>query len=597
VCLSTFGANKNVNVNLEEVPAVFQKSLSPRLKDLLEIASYVYTADCATKRGGKWGDDDSTEPWPRDFHFVVPVRDQNYWCKPEIVVQLSNLLRFLSDDDFTFDFQEHDRDESEQQYIEFGELREWPFCDIDRVSMFSGGLDSLAGAFHRASEAKSLVLVSHRPVATQSKRQRELFDAMRRNITVPMIHVPVWINKDGSMGREHTQRTRSFLYATLGTIVAESINGGGVSFFENGIVSLNFPVADETLRARSSRTTNPLVLHQFSQFFSSVLNRNFVIDNPFVFKTKADIVKLIADQSGGPLIGYSCSCSHQGIFKSKTQLHCGTCSQCIDRRFAILAAGQADHDSETDYVVNVFSGPRPDGYERNMAVNFVRHGIELSRMSPEEMAAKFNRDLSRAIRSFDNKSVAAEKLIEMHQRHGATIARVLAQQLKLHSDELALCSLDDSCLIALVAGQHHRVSPWKTYADRLANILQAGLPKACEKVKPKDETHLQQICDGILAGNVEDLIREFPFMRWGSVSTKPDWSSEGLALWIEAKYVRTKRDLNPISEAIAADITKYGDNERKVAFVIYDPHHVVTDEKAFSKPILKRKTMQVRFIR
>ena len=49
-----------------------------------------------------------------------------------------------------------------------------------------------------------------------------------------MIHVPVWINKDENLGKEPSQRTRSFLYATLGTVVAASVKAAGVRFFENG---------------------------------------------------------------------------------------------------------------------------------------------------------------------------------------------------------------------------------------------------------------------------------------------------------------------------------------------------------------------------
>jgi hypothetical protein len=81
--------------------------------------------------------------------------------------------------------------------------------------------------------------------------------------------------------------------------------------------------------------------------------------------------------------------------------------------------------------------------------------------------------------------------------------------------------------------------------------------------------------------------------------TKPDWSEERVSLWIELKYVRTKADLYPISEAIAADITKYGDNKRRVLFVIYDPHHLIspTDEARFCEPISSRSDMTMKFIR
>jgi hypothetical protein len=79
--------------------------------------------------------------------------------------------------------------------------------------------------------------------------------------------------------------------------------------------------------------------------------------------------------------------------------------------------------------------------------------------------------------------------------------------------------------------------------------------------------------------------------------TKPDWSAELFNLWVEMKYVRKASDIRPITEAIAADITKYGDNQRYVLFIVYDPEHHVTDEREFSSEILRRPTMRVRFVR
>jgi len=541
--LSSHGPNRNVNIQMEDVAKVFQQHLSSRIKDLLEIAAYIYTADCATKRNGKWEDDEATEPWHRNVHFVIPVRDLAFWQREDIVDLLTRITGFLSDDQCSFAFVSKKSQEQDQEYLQFGREKDWLLYDVDRVVMFSGGLDSLAGAVQRASQKKGLVLVSHRPVATQSKRQRELFKSLQKTYSVPMIHVPVWLNKHNSKGKEHTQRTRSFLYATLGTVVAYSVRGKGVSFFENGIVSLNFPVADEVLGARASRTTHPLALAYFSEFFRLVLDRPFTVDNPFIFKTKADVVSVIAKHGGKNLIRLTCSCSHQGIFTSKTQLHCGACGQCIDRRIAVIAAGVADSDPDTDYHADVFIGARSDGYDKNMGINYARHGMELCRSNDEALASQFNLELNRAIRPFPNQGKAAEKFITMHQRHGQTVSRVLKEKLKAHLDDIAECRLPESSLLAMFAGQQHKHSLWKQYADRITELLQLGLPKSYATEKPKNELRLQEGCDGILAGNGSVLVREYPQLRWGSVCTKPDWSAEEHGLWVEMKYVRTKKDI------------------------------------------------------
>jgi hypothetical protein len=483
-----------------------------------------------------------------------------------------------------------------QLYLEFGELEDWPFYGVPRVLMFSGGLDSLAGALDTAARKENLVLVSHRPVSTLSSRQTKLFDALKKRFSSPMIHVPVWINKDENKGKEPTQRTRSFLYASLGTIVAASVKAGGVRFFENGVVSLNLPVADEVTRARASRTTHPMTLQLFGKLFGAILEREVVIDNPFLFKTKAEVVSMIGSHGGSELVGLTCSCAHP-MFQSKTRWHCGACSQCIDRRMAVFATGLDKHDAEHDYETDVFRGPRKDGYDKNMAVDYVRHALELSHMTPEDMAARFNRDLGRAVRSFPKKSEAAQEFIQLHKRHGQAVESVVVQQLQNKKPELVAGTLVASSLLAMVAGQVHQVPVWRRYADRITELLLAGLPTACKTHKPRNEPHLQEICDGILKGHNGTLVREFPFMRWGSNLTKPDWSAEEFGLWVELKYVRKKEGVRQIGAAIAEDITKYGDNQRNVVYVVYDPNHLITDEREFAEPILKRPTMQVRLIR
>jgi hypothetical protein len=50
---------------------------------------------------------------------------------------------------------------------------------------------------------------------------------------------------------------------------AHSVQAGGIRFFENGIMSLNLPVADEAIRARASRTTHPVALQLLKSLSSA----------------------------------------------------------------------------------------------------------------------------------------------------------------------------------------------------------------------------------------------------------------------------------------------------------------------------------------
>jgi hypothetical protein len=452
--LDSIGDDPNVHIRFENVAEIFQQHLSPRLTDMLEIAAYVYAADCSTNRGEKWTDEDSTEPWGRDFAFVIAVREPDFWGSKGISSLLTDVLNFLSNDRYSFTFVPLKRDRQEQEYFEFGDPKDWPFHEPDRVVMFSGGLDSLAGAVETARGGGKLILVSHRPVTTLGSRQKKLFRELKKKFPNQLIHVPVWINKVDGLGREPTQRTRSFLYAALGTVVAEPVQAGGVRFFENGIVSLNLPVADEAIRARASRTTHPLALYMLQSLCCAVTERDFVVDNPYLFKTKTDVAMTLKDNLAAQLVPYTCSCAHL-MFKSKAQLHCGRCSQCIDRRFAITAAGLLAHDSNADYETDVFMGPRKEGPEKSMAVDFVRHGIELSRLSESELAARFSAELSRAVRYEPKRSQSAEQLISMHKRHGEIVNRVLREKIAEQAEKLVIGDMDASSLLALVLGGKH----------------------------------------------------------------------------------------------------------------------------------------------
>jgi hypothetical protein len=264
---------------------------------------------------------------------------------------------------------------------------------------------------------------------------------------------------------------------------------------------------------------------------------------------------------------------------------------------AIVAAGMEQYETVNDYVNDVFTGPREEGYERQIAVDYARHAKELNLLSPVEMAAKFNAELSRASRCFPRRGEAAEKFVEMHQRHGKTVMEVLDAEVQRHAGEITRGTLDPTSMPAVVVGRQHCEPGWTRYAAKLVYLLRSGVPTACKTHKPKDEPHLQQICDGILQGFDDDLEREFPFMRWASGATKADWSKGSLRLWVELKYVRKRLGIRTIEKAIAEDITKYGDNLVRVLYVVYDPGHLIDDEAAFSAPIRTRPGMLVEFIR
>jgi hypothetical protein len=108
-----------------------------------------------------------------------------------------------------------------------------------------------------------------------------------------------------------------------------------------------------------------------------------------------------------------------------------------------------------DYVSDVFIGPRKDPLEKAIAIDYVRHGLELARRGENELAASFNTELSRAVRHVEGRSETARAIISMHRRHGEVVGRVLEEQLRANAAEFIDGTLDPTSLLAMVATREH----------------------------------------------------------------------------------------------------------------------------------------------
>ena len=54
-----------------------------------------------------------------------------------------------------------------------------------------------------------------------------------------------------------------------------------ITFFENGIVSLNLPPLAPVVGARATRVTHPQVLAGFRRVLSEIVGRSFEVANPY----------------------------------------------------------------------------------------------------------------------------------------------------------------------------------------------------------------------------------------------------------------------------------------------------------------------------
>jgi hypothetical protein len=447
--LALDGRLQNITLKLEDISKRLVANVPDRLIDLIEIAAFIYCADQATSRGGEaqagMGSD-----WRRRFRFIIPVRHPDHWSHPKVLEPLCDAISFLSEDDYEFEFEKATNPAELANYLELSE--DSGTFKADEVVLFSGGLDSLSGAIEELSAGKrNVALVSHRSSPKIFEHQRQLVDELRRRFPKRLMHVPVLVNRREPLQvQEYTQRSRSFLYAALACVVAPLFGNSRIRFFENGVVSINLPIAEQVVGARATRTTHPLVLEFFRRFFRAAVGTVIEVENPFIWRTKTEVVRSIVDAGCGQLIKHTVSCSRSYDI-TRLHTHCGCCSQCIDRRFGIIAAGAAELDPVEMYKIELLTGARERPNDQTMAESYVRTALELRDIDERAFFDRFSGETSRVCSGFPTQKSddVARRVLSLHQRHGQVVGDVLTNAVKDHSAELVSGSLVPSSVLVM----------------------------------------------------------------------------------------------------------------------------------------------------
>ena len=460
VRLSLSGKQSNVALKVTDISEKMVANIPPVLVDLLEIATYVYCADQATTRGGLTSPDCGAR-WRRKFRFHIPVREPDLWSSDAVFTVLRDTLAFLSDDEYEFTFKKLVKPPPMDRYLDFGAGSASGF-EAEEVLLFSGGLDSLGGAIQEALVARrSVALVSHRSSPKIFSRQKALVrDLGGYSTGNRLFHVPVWVNKDKALGREYTQRTRSFLYASLGAVVARISDLWRIRFYENGIVSINLPISPQVVGGRATRTTHPQVLNGFADLFSAIFEKPFAVENPFSWMTKAQVVQSIREAGCGDRIKRTMSCTHVWAM-TKLKTHCGICSQCLDRRFATLSAGCPDaEDPEEMYGVDLLRDERTPGESRTMLESYVGTARRVKGMSDMAFFAEFG-EVYRVIRNIRGMKAddAASRILDLYKRHAAEVCGVITKGIRDYAHDFSEGKLPNTCLLVLAVPDQYKRSP------------------------------------------------------------------------------------------------------------------------------------------
>jgi len=473
--LITDGPASNVVIKISEISKSLTANVPKRAADLIEIAAAVYVADQLSKRTGR-KTQDYGDLWYRDIRMEIAVRDPDFWNHQDVAGLLSRMLTFISGDNFEFAFSGLHEPPAVETYLEFGSGDPNPE-GIEKVLLFSGGIDSLGGAVQELSAGRRIAMVSHKPAGHVAGLQKSLVKELVKRASVSgnaPLPVSVWCNKKGLVERDHTQRTRSFLYVTLGAVVARIFGLDAVDFFENGVVSINLPLAEHELGARATRTTHPQTLAWYSQLLSAVFEQKFQVRNEFLTKTKQDVVEIIKHAGQGELIASSVSCMHTRE-TTKASPHCGVCSQCVSRRFATLGVDGGALEPSRLYRQDVLTEPRKRTEDRTIAERFLGFAREIAAIEDSaEFGQRYAAELGRVTRFMPlAPTVVIDSVFDLHRRHAEQVNAVIIEAMQASAEDQYLGKIADGSMLAFgfgTSGGDHK----------------AALPKAAQPSEADD---------------------------------------------------------------------------------------------------------------
>lgn len=444
-----------IYLDIDSITEKMVQDLPDAMRDLLEIATYVYVGDQIVSRGGKKSFDYGKK-WHRCLNFKMPVREYEIWSDPDIKGLLEEALSFVSGDTYTFDFVPQPKD-AFPGFLNFRTAIK-PRYEYNQVLLFSGGLDSFTGAIEEILGNKNCpVLVSHQSNYKLVSLQRKLHEyllSLCESGPEPL-HVPVMINKDRRLTRETSQRTRSFLYASLGTIVASIFGLNRVRFYENGVISCNLSFDGQTLQARSTRVTHPKFLSLLSQLVSAVLGRDFHFENLYFSMTRTEVCVRLKELHHEKQICETRSCAKSRYVRPWT--HCGTCFQCIGRRFATLGSQCQEYDPQSLYDIDVLRDKLDNLHDRAMAAGFAGFATHIERMTIDDFVIKYSSEVHEIARYIPSVSreEAIRALFHLHRRHAQKVNGVMETAISENKASIRKGTLPETCLVSMVARKEH----------------------------------------------------------------------------------------------------------------------------------------------
>lgn len=563
------------------------ESLPLRILDLLQIAAYVFCADRMAFRGAR--DSLNNESWARSFEFYMPVKDLAFWSDLKTLRVLCEALKFMTGDrKYNFVFTKAKQSivyiPNKQYSLFTGECESLEQAENTDVMLFSGGLDSLAGAIERlnVNPTRKLCFVSHKANKTVMHTQSIITNNLNKTYFGRIQPYGFECHNQSILkSKDETQRSRMFLFSAIAFSICNCYDKHEFFVYENGITSINLPKQGDVINARASRTTHPKTLGLLREFYR-LFDSSFNIIAPYYNKTKAEVLSVFKKYNEKNIIASSVSCSSTRN-KRGQEAHCGCCSQCIDRRFSVYGEGLMDYDS--NYTNDFVTDFHDDETKQRLYITMRLASME-EMPTKEKMLEKYPTDIFDVAQFWPgtNPDDKLDEIFDLFCRYGKSVLSA-AKAMQNKYEDLKI-KINDNSLLGLIAKRTYLDSPIMNRAAEIDRVLKKAIPEMFQREQPESENDFNDKVQAIL-GTTGDFTREYPVLAFGLSSYRPDHAQDNLI--VESKFIRGSTTPSKATEGIAADITKIP-SDIGVLFVVYDPNRKIVNDTVFIDGFEKKRS-------
>jgi hypothetical protein len=272
---------------------------------------------------------------------VLPVRHPEILNKSTLNQQLCQLLYWATGKQWVFEFERRRQPgrsiENQPLICSFN-----PIVD-EEVSLWSGGLDALAGLYDRLKQSpeKSFALLGTGSNDNTHRRQQEVFYSLQHLFPNRLALCRIPFDLSSHLEKNRFSRARGIVFMLLGSAYSYLRGHRVLHVYENGIGAINLPYRKSAIGLDHSRSVHPETLRRVGLLMTELIGENFKVRNPFLFHTKAEMMKSLAEDARIDLASQTSSCDSPHR-KPQQPPQCGYCSSCILRKQAYAASQLED---------------------------------------------------------------------------------------------------------------------------------------------------------------------------------------------------------------------------------------------------------------